>query len=599
MYDDINAELVFKKLADTLAHSGQNDFFQLLVERLETILKVDHVFLSEITGTSTFAKTLFARSRGKWLDNFTYNLMATPCGKVLPNVPLFINENLCSLFPDDNLLQELAAESYMGMAILSPEGKRVGILCFLQDKPMTHAEIGREVLRIAVAQISAEFERKRNEARILELAFQDKLTRLPNRSKLHEHLAHVVEQSPQTQCAIGLVIIDLKRFKEVNYSYGHVMGDKLLMAVAGRLKSQLGKRLFVARQASDEYALIDTDASLSKMRELVEQVNRVFSEPFTIMQTQLEVEVNIGASLLPHDSDTAEELFQHACIALDEAKTEGLGQCIYDASMAERLYRKHRVLNQLTKALNNGSLDVHLQPQFCVKSGKVFGAEALSRWTDDELGPVSPAEFVPIAEERGLIQQLDRLVLRKVGQQLNDWRKQGVEFPGRVSINLSAQQFESVDVVQKLAQLTHEVGANSYTLELTEGVMMRKPEEALVVTQMLKKAGFDIAVDDFGTGYSSLAYLQQLSIQWVKIDRSFVRDLNESEQNKSIVKAIIAMAHSLGMKTVAEGVETKGQAMLLKEFGCDYLQGFFLGRPVSKQAFEAKWLKASAASTAT
>ncbi|RUO44302.1 histidine kinase [Aliidiomarina taiwanensis] len=599
MYDDINAELVFRKLADTLAHSGQRNFFQLLVERLESILKVDHVMLSEFTYDTLHARTLQVRSKNQWLDNFSYQLQGTPCGQVQPGDPLFINHGICQLFPDDRVLKELEAESYMGMAILSPDGKPIGVLCILQNSPMSHAEIGREVLRIAVAQISAEFERKRNEARILELAFQDKLTRLPNRSKLHEHLAHVVEQSPHTQGAIGLIIIDLKRFKEVNYTYGHIMGDKLLVAVAGRLKSQLGADLFVARQASDEYAVIDTDASLPKMRQLVEQVNRVFSEPFTIMQTQLEVEVNIGASLLPHDSDTADELFQHACIALDEAKTESLGQCIYDASMAERLYRKHRVLNQLTHALNNGSLDVHLQPQFCVKTGKVFGAEALSRWTDDELGPVSPAEFVPIAEERGLIQQLDRLVLRKVGQQLSQWRKQGIEFPGRISINLSAQQFESVDVVEKLGQLTQEVGATSYTLELTEGVMMRKPEEALVVTQMLKKYGFDIAVDDFGTGYSSLAYLQQLSIQWVKIDRSFVRDLNESEQNKSIVKAIIAMAHSLGMKTVAEGVETKGQAMLLKELGCDFLQGFFLGRPVSKQEFEKKWLTASAASTAS
>ncbi len=479
---------------------------------------------------------------------------------------------------------------YMGMAIVSPAGERVGILCILQNSPMTLADIGREVLRIVVAQVAAEMERKKNERRIGQLAFQDRLTGLPNRARLQDFINDAVASSHAKQRAVSLTIIDLKRFKEINDTHGHHAGDKLLVAVAGRLKKLFGPNIFVARQASDEYAIVNTDASLNNSRAMVEQIRKIFAKPFSLAQSQLYVEVNIGAALLPHDSDTAAELFQHASIALDEAKKEGVGHCIYDASMAEKLYRKHRILNRLSGAIRDGLLEVHFQPQFCVATGQLHGAEALCRWTDAELGVVSPAEFIPLAEERGLILDLDAFVLQRVSEQLAAWRKINKNIGWRVSVNLSAQQFECLDVVTNLTELTKLVGAESFVLELTESVMMRKPEEALVVSETLRQLGFDISVDDFGTGYSSLAYLQRLAIQQVKIDRSFISDIENNTQNRSIVTAIIAMVHSMGMKTVAEGVETEGQMRLLEQLGCDFLQGFYLGHPVSAAEFEHAWL---------
>lgn len=587
---DISPEKVFRELADTLANSNKANFFEVLIERLESILDVDHVVLAEIVHGGREARTINVRSQGRTLENFTYTLSETPCGLVSVDEPCFYNSALSDRFPNDLLLKQLGAESYMGMAIVSPTGERVGTLCILQNSPMTWADIGREVLRIAVAQIGAEMERHKNEKRIAELAFQDRLTGLPNRARLQDYLYEAVANSHASQCAVGLIIVDLKRFKEINDTHGHHTGDKLLVAVAGRLKRLAGPKVFVARQASDEYAIVDTNASQSRMRTLVEQIGTMFAEPFGFAQSQFIIDINVGAALLPHDSDTAAELFQHASIALDEAKTQGLGQCIYDASMAEKLYRKHRILTRLSSAIREGLLEVHLQPQFCIETGKLHGAEALCRWTDDELGVVSPVEFIPLAEERGLIQELDAFVLRSVSEQLIEWRQRAKVFPGRMSVNLSAQQFESADVVEKLTELTQLAGSHAFTLELTEGVMMRKPEQALVVTQTLQRQGFDIAVDDFGTGYSSLSYLQRLAIQWVKIDRSFIMNIEESEQNRSIVTAIIAMAHSMGMTTIAEGVETAGQMQLLKELGCDYLQGFHLGRPVSAVDFEQAWL---------
>lgn len=590
MYVDISPEKVFRELADTLANSSKANFFEVLTERLESILKVDHVVLSEIVNGGRDARTIGVRSQGRMLKNFTYSLNDTPCALAGVNEPCFFNTAVSEQFPNDALLKELGAESYMGMAILSSTGERVGVLCILQNSPMTWADIGREVLRIVVAQIGAEMERKKNELRITELAFNDRLTGLPNRAKLQDYLSHVVAKSHVKQCAVGLVIVDLKRFKEVNDTHGHHAGDKLLVAVAGRLKNLVGSNLFVARQASDEYAIVDTNSSLTKMRDLVEQIQGVFSDPFGLTQKQFNIDVNIGAALLPHDSDTAAELFQHASIALDEAKKEGLGQCVYDASMAEKLYRKHRILSRLTSAIRDGLLEVHFQPQFCVESGQLHGAEALCRWTDEELGSVSPVEFIPLAEERGLILELDAFVVKRVSEQLISWRNKNKKLAGRVSINLSAQQFERADMVENLLELTKQVGSEEFSLELTEGVMMRNPEAALRITEILKGHGFSIAVDDFGTGYSSLAYLQRLAIQLVKIDRSFICDIENNSQNRSIVTAIIAMANSMGMQTIAEGVETESQKNLLAELGCNILQGFYLGRPVSAADFEDAWL---------
>lgn len=590
MHVDINPEKVFRELADTLANSSKPNFYEVLTERLETILEVDHVVLSEVVNGGRDASTISVRSQGRTLSNFTYSLNETPCALAGIDEPCFFNSAVSLQFPNDALLKEFGAESYMGMAILSPTGERVGVLCILQNTPMTWADIGREVLRIVVAQVSAEMERKKNEQRITELAYQDRLTGLPNRAKLQDYLSEVVANSHMKQRAVGLVIVDLKRFKEVNDTHGHHAGDKLLVAVAGRLKNLFGSNLFVARQASDEYAIVDTDSSLTKMHALVEQIQGVFAGPFSLAQSQFAIGINVGAALLPHDSDTAAELFQHASIALDEAKKEGVGQCIYDASMAEKLYRKHRILSRLSNAIRDGLLEIHFQPQFCVESGRLHGAEALCRWTDEELGAVSPVEFIPLAEERGLILELDAFVVKRVTEQLMKWRKQGKYFPGRVSVNLSAQQFERADVVENLLALTRLVGAEAFSLELTEGVMMRQPEAALRITETLRGHGFHIAVDDFGTGYSSLAYLQRLAIQWVKIDRSFICDIENNTQNRSIVTAIIAMAKSMGMQTVAEGVETEGQKRLLTELNCNILQGFYLGRPVSTADFEDAWL---------
>jgi len=432
--------------------------------------------------------------------------------------------------------------------------------------------------------------RQESHRRMHQLAYEDSLTHLPNRLHLQEFIAETVGSAHKRQASVGLAIVDIRRFKEINDTYGHQAGDQLLRAVAMRLQNLLGEEVYVARQSSDEYTVVLTNSSHEQLIRMVEKLQTGFSDPFSVGLRRFNVEVNIGAALYPEDSDTAGELFQHASIALDEAKAQGRTECVYDATMADKLHRKQWLLNRLTDAIRTEKLYLCYQPQVSLRTGALKGAEALCRWHDEKLGNVNPAEFIPLAEERGLIRELGAWVVRESVQQLANWQQQVGLLNWRLSINLSAQQFDDMHIVEDLAELSVPLGSKALLLELTESVMMRDPHMALDTSSRLAEAGFAMAIDDFGTGYSSLAYLQQLQLTEVKIDRSFVMKIEDSEQNRAIVAAIIAMAKGLGLSTVAEGVETAAQADILRELGCDYAQGYYFGKPVPAEDFYSTWL---------
>lgn len=588
----INPEQVFRDLADILAHSYHKNFYLTLVERLEEILQVDHVLLARYNKANKEYTSLVMRSEGETQDNVAFELEGSPWEHGVSSETYFYNGDALINFPQWSLLRQLETPSFMAIPILSGRDEQLGVLCIFQKSPITWPEIGREVLRIVAAQVSAEMERALDQLKISELAFQDPLTGLANRARLQQYLKESVANSQYKQRSVGFIIVDLKRFKEINDTYGHHIGDLLLGAVARRLKNLTNPNVFIARQASDEFAFVDTHSSPDKLRTKIARIKAVFEQPFSLLNHEFYVGVNIGASLLPHDSDTASELFQHASIAVDQAKKMGMNECIYDASIAEQLYRKHRVLKRLNIALKDGLFDVYFQPQFLAKTGRLHGAEALCRWTDDELGVVHPSEFIVLAEERGLISEIDQYMLKKVCEYLQVWHVENNQVPEHISVNLSAQHFEHLGVVSKVIEATKPMEAANFVLEITESVMMREPEQALTLINELKSIGFSIAVDDFGTGYSSLSYLQRFASQYLKIDRSFIFDLENNEQNRSIVKAVIAMAQSIGIKTIAEGVETEQQKQILEALGCDILQGFYLGKPCPADVFSKTWLQA-------
>nr|WP_316904446.1 GGDEF domain-containing phosphodiesterase [Ralstonia mannitolilytica] len=322
---------------------------------------------------------------------------------------------------------------------------------------------------------------------------------------------------------------------------------------------------------------------------------KALAEPLAINGRFFALKASIGIAFYPEDGRSAEELLKHADIAMYRAKASGGGYRFYRSEMGTDLARKLEIVHRLETALAAGRLQLHYHPQVHLPSGKIVGAEALSRWHDADWGMVSPAEFIPIAEERGLIGTLGEWALAGACRQVRHWQERGCPLPGRVAVNVAAKQFEDDDFVDRCLRIARESGAASSAieLELTESGMMRDPERAVEVTRALTSAGFALSIDDFGTGYSSLAYLKRFPVHKLKIDISFVRDMLTDRNDLAIVSAIVAMAKSLGLKTLAEGVEEAAQAEHLLALGCDEAQGYYFARPEPAEVFARRWLQSA------
>ncbi|WJM84606.1 EAL domain-containing protein [Dickeya chrysanthemi] len=425
-------------------------------------------------------------------------------------------------------------------------------------------------------------QRKKQEALIWRQANYDAVTTLPNRHHFQDKLERAVEHAKQSGRPMALMLIDLDHFKSVNDSLGHRAGDALLLAVSNRLTDCVQGADTIARLGGDEFAIILTDLhqngdSGCLARTLLAQL----AQPFNIDGESMLVSASIGIALFPNDSDTLEELFKNADQAMYAAKSAGRN-CFnyYTPALHQAARARLRLTNDLRTAIQCGQFEVYYQPIIELSTNKVVKAEALVRWRHPIRGMISPAEFIPLAEDTGLIVPLGDWVARQAITQLAQWRK--IFDPHfQVAINQSPVQLRSKDFtemtwVQELAQ--HGLEGNAVIIEITEGLLLNAESRVNDNLHLFRDTGIQIAIDDFGTGYSSLAYLRKFDIDCLKIDRSFVEDLDGV--GFELCVAIIAMAHSLGLKVVAEGVETQQQCDTLARIGCDYAQGFLFSRPV-------------------
>ena len=437
-------------------------------------------------------------------------------------------------------------------------------------------------------------DQKMQAARIEQLAFYDSLTGLPNRALFLDRLEQTLASSKRHGGQGAILFLDLDRFKEINDSLGHAVGDMALVEVSRRFQAVSRKEETLARLGGDEFVLIAENADHQTAVRIASRLQRVLSEPLDLMGQAYSVGASIGIAFYPADGTTSEDLIKRTDIAMYQAKANGGGYRLYQAEMGVELEKRLNIAKRLGRAMDAGQLQLYYQPQFDLGSEKVMGAEALLRWQDSVLGWISPAEFIPIAEERGMMGPLGDWVLREACRQVNAWAESGLRLDGRLAINVSALQMEDPDIVGRLLEIVHEAGLSPdrFELELTESSMMVDPERAVEVMELLSAAGFGLSIDDFGTGYSSLAYLKRFAADQIKIDISFVRNMLTDADDHTIVTTIIAMARSLGLQTTAEGVEEAGQAAALLALGCDFAQGYFFGRPESPQAFQEKWLMA-------
>jgi diguanylate cyclase (GGDEF)-like protein len=390
--------------------------------------------------------------------------------------------------------------------------------------------------------------------------------------------------------------MDLNRFKEINDTQGHGVGDQVLVKVARRLQAALREEEVLARLAGDEFVVVAERADARTAAIIGERLNNALLDPVATHGQTFSVGLSIGIATYPRDGTDMEDLVKRADIAMYRAKAAGGGYMFYEPEMSEGLLERMELAKDLGRALAEGALELYLQPQVNLASGAAIGAEALLRWHDPQRGWVSPAVFIPIAESRGMIGTLGKWVLAEACRQLRAWAAAGLRFPGRLWVNLAAQQLDDRDAVATIRAITGEAGVDpaSLGLELTESGLMADVEGSIRTMATLRADGFAIAIDDFGTGYSSLAYLKRLPADKLKIDISFVRDMLLDRHDYTIVTTIIGMARNLGLEVIAEGVEEGAQAEALGALGCDQAQGYYFGRPEPAEAFARRWLRPAA-----
>ena len=444
---------------------------------------------------------------------------------------------------------------------------------------------GRDVRRAGIIQDITE--RKAQDARIEHLAYHDGLTGLPNRTMLMDRLGQALSQAQRLEQQVAVLFIDLDRFKPINDSLGHSVGDQLLREIARRLRGALRENDTVARVGGDEFQVVVSNvAGATGAARIAEKLMRALGDPFTLEGQELHVTASLGVSLFPRDGASGELLLKFADIALYEAKGEGRNAYrFFSPEMNAQAHGRLRLENDLRRAVERDELVLHYQPQLDLAIGEVCAVEALVRWNHPERGLVLPNQFIPMAEETGLVLGIGEWVLDEACRQVAQWQRDGLvsgTSPLRVAVNISARQLQrpGLDGAVRRALARSGLPAACLELEITESSVMIDPQHAQSVLQSLRELGVQLSIDDFGTGYSSLAYLKRLPLDRLKIDRSFIGGIPTDSDDAAIVETIIVMTHKLGLRVIAEGVETLEQRLQLVRQGCDEMQGFLLAHPV-------------------
>ncbi len=423
------------------------------------------------------------------------------------------------------------------------------------------------------------------EEEIEQLAFHDSLTGLPNRSLFEKRLRELVSESDPANHLLAVMFVDIDHFKIINESLGHHIGDVVLRHVSNQLRQVIHSQDLLCRFAGDLFTLILTIEKPADVIDTADRIEEALQLPIYLDGQEYTVSTSIGVSIYPNDSTSADVLIKNADTALHKAKEKGRGKReFFTGDMNEFTLERLKLEGFLRKAVQKGELEPYFQPQFCLKTERILGFEALVRWNHPELGLVSPMQFIPLAEEIGLIDEIGRFVLFESCKQLKRWHDSVAPYLS-VSVNVSGRQFQRLSFVYEVKEAIETAGisAEYLHLELTESTMIQNVQYSISIMQELRELGVRLSIDDFGTGYSSLSYLKDFPVDYLKIDQSFIRHLSDDFFNTSdaaIIKAIIMMCEGLSLSTVAEGVETHEQMKLLQEYGCHTAQGYIISKPM-------------------
>lgn len=483
--------------------------------------------------------------------------------------------------------KEMALENGLRCCWFAPirdsQQKLLAVFSIFFDKPCFPTEEDLQLIEMAVRLTDMAIQHYQTEEKISFIASHDELTNLPNRRLFDEKVNNAIRDHTNVKDKmLGVMALDLDRFKLINDTLGHSIGDLLIQNAAQRLKSCLRETDTASRQGGDEFTILVNNVSEYEAAKIAERILEKLSKPYFIKGHEIFTTVSIGISLYPIDGQHSDDLLRKAEVAMYQAKKEGKNNYqFYDAKFDQMTYDRLELETELRKALEKNEFTLHYQPIINLSTNKISGVEALIRWPHPKLGYVSPNRFIPIAEETGMIVPIGEWVLETACRQLKQMQADGISM---VSINISFRQFYEPNLVLIVKQIIKETGINpqNVTIEITESMTMDIETASAIITE-LKQLGVKISIDDFGTGYSSLSYLKKFPIDYLKIDQSFIRDINKSKYDKNIATTIIMMARNLGVQVIAEGVETIEQLEFLRHHRCNEAQGYLFSKPLSAE----------------
>ncbi|MGI9046050.1 MAG: bifunctional diguanylate cyclase/phosphodiesterase, partial [Burkholderiales bacterium] len=583
-------ERILRILAEGAALSFGESFFPALVRHLAKALQVRHAVIAECLDDQ------FVRSRvlafwkdGDWIPGYVYDIANTPCRKLLEDDAVcYYPENVQQFFPGNERWPALNISCYLGLPLNDTAGKIIGHIFVMHDTPLPNEERAKSIFSIFAARAAAELVRKRAEEDMRHMAHHDALTGLPNRLLFHDRISHAIVQARRYRQQAAVLFLDLDRFKNINDTLGHEAGDSALREMATRLQAALRESDTIARVGGDEFmVLIDSFAELRYLSEVSQKILDAAARPFVLEGQECHVGVSIGIATYPDDGHDVHQLLKNADIAMYRAKSLGKNNFqFYSAQMNVHTLEHLALESRLRRAIENRELVLHYQPKVSFASGRIAGAEALVRWQHPQRRLLAPDQFIPLAEETGLIVKLGEWVINEACAQAARWRQQGLPAL-RMAINLSARQFTHEGLLPVIREALRNTGLDpaQVEFEITESMVIDKPEHAAALMHELKALGVKLSIDDFGTGYSSLAYLKRFPIDTLKIDRSFIHGVPHDSDDVAITQAVIAMAHSMQKTVIAEGVETEIQSEFLRRHHCDQLQGYYFSKPLPAEAF--------------
>jgi len=602
--DKKRVEDAMRLIAAGVSSVTGEQFFQQLVLNLTKVFDADYAFIGRLVDGGQRVTTLAICAHGRIAPDLSYAVAGTPCADVVGHATCAYPRDVQRLFPHDPLLAEMDAEGYIGAPLFDARREPLGLVVVLDSKPLENVEQMKDILEISAGRAGAELQRQQAEARIRHMAYHDYLTGLASRAQLDERLSEALGEAQRTGVGGALLLIDLDHFKIINDALGHDVGDALLKAVARRLTEVVAGDAFVARFGGDEFIALmeagasDTAGMEEAARGLAQRIMESLASPIFLGERAFSVGASIGVALFPANNDTVLDVLRHADMALYRAKSMGRGMVqLYLPSLQTEAASRLHLDEGLRRALSNNELELYYQPQLDAE-GRVTGAEALLRWHHPDLGSVPPVTFIPVAEETGLIHTLGSWVLEQACARLGEWQQAGLPFTGDLSVNVSPWQFARPDFVEELRKTldAHKTDPRRLMLELTETALLYDLDESIEKLKALRALGLTVALDDFGTGYSSLAYLRDLPLDQIKIDKSFVGELGSGSEHP-LVGSMIAIGQHMALEVVAEGVETEAQRATLLKLGCRMLQGFLFCQPMPEHAF-LQWLDANAGSDA-